>query len=350
MIDLGKNRSVLLSSLNDMSFSLYLHSVSDAMIPELNKESKFFQILCCIYNWIFVLIGSFFRFIAYKYLVRKYKENNFTSINVLILVLIVIQHSNNVMYLITEFLIVINDSSLEHVTGPWFCIASSLLFKFETVYSFIGSFGIALYRVILIKYDHFARYVIETRRLSGIVLFGGIVITLSAVSLLTVTDFPRQFGNKCVKLPNQYWVELMDKYLLSINNNSASEAWKTFRKSTALLCLSACLSEIIMYIIFFHFMYVHDNKENLKKLLGTTVIRKRNSQNAITFFGQFCSFAFEVALSIIYFMSFQQNRLNQIRICLFLKTATFAGMAIIEVLTSNELRSELSNTFKNKKT
>ena len=127
-------------------------------------------------------------------------------------------YSNIVMYLITEFLIVINDSSLEHITGPWFCTASSLLFKFETVYSFIGSLGISLYRVILIKHDDFARYVVGTRRLCCIVLFGGIVVTSSAVSVLTVTDFPKQFGNKCVKVPNQNWVELMDDFLLTINN------------------------------------------------------------------------------------------------------------------------------------
>ena len=83
-------------------------------------------------------------------------------------------------------------------------------------------------------------------------------------------------------------------------------------------------------------MYQHDNDVRLQALLGSKVIRRRNQRNAITFFGQFCSFAFEIGLNMVMISAVEGNASWDV-VILF-KMVAFTSMAIIEDLTNPSLR------------
>ena len=106
------------------------------------------------------------------------------------------------------------------------------------------------------------------------------------------------------------------------------------------IMLFMTISEIIIYIIFFRFIYLHDNTERLRALLEPNVIRKRNKTNAITFFGQFCSFLFEVSIWILFTFAMLVGNVSVVLLAVFsiLRTISFTCMTIIEVMTSNSLR------------
>ena len=107
--------------------------------------------------------------------------------------------------------------------------------------------------------------------------------------------------------------------------------------------LLTTISEIVIYILLFRFMYLHDNTERLRALLEPQVIRKRNKNNAITFFGQFCSFLFEVSVWMIFTFAMLVGKGSVLLLALvsILRTIFFTCMTIVEVMTSSPLRSFL---------
>ena len=128
-----------------------------------------------------------------------------------------------------------------------------------------------------------------------------------------------------------------------LGNNSIYSDWIIPRTFLALLMLSILASTMILYAIFFRFMYKHDNNERLKRLLGPEVIRRRNQQNAVTFFGQFCDFVLQTCVIVAFVvqatMGDSENKLMDV--LLLLRSTVFAIVAATDVFTSNSLRTEL---------
>ena len=117
-----------------------------------------------------------------------------------------------------------------------------------------------------------------------------------------------------------------------------------YRSYCCCFCCNDCVvCTMVIYIIFFRIIYKHDNNENLKRFLEPDVIRGRNQRNGITFFGQFCSFVLQMITVIFYMIqvAFKTSENQLFDIFLMIRTTLFAGMAIIEVLTSKNLRSQL---------
>ena len=86
-------------------------------------------------------------------------------------------------------------------------------------------------------------------------------------------------------------------------------------------------------------MYKHDNNERLARLLKPAAIKKRNRQNAMTFFGQFCAFVFEFIGGILIFMAvYGGYGYGAVHI---LKDASFTAISVVEVLTSSTLRPRI---------
>ena len=83
----------------------------------------------------------------------------------------------------------------------------------------------------------------------------------------------------------------------------------------------------------------HDNNERLRRLLEINVIKRRNRRNAITFFGQFCSFAFEFSFGIAILCAVKGHA-PWIAVFI-LKALSFTSMSIVEVLTSSSLRPRI---------
>ena len=86
-------------------------------------------------------------------------------------------------------------------------------------------------------------------------------------------------------------------------------------------------------------MYRHDNNEGLRRLLGSNIIKLRNRRNAITFFGQFCSFAFEFSIGILIICAVKGDA--PWGVVFVLKVVCFTSMSIVEVVTSTTLRARI---------
>ena len=136
---------------------------------------------------------------------------------------------------------------------------------------------------------------------------------------------------------------MLDEYEEGKNGSSIYEYFIYPRITIGGFLLLMTISELVIYIIIFRFMYLHDNTEMLRTLLEPQVIRKRNKTNAITFFGQFCSFLFELSAWIIFMFAMLVGKESVLLLVLFsiLRTVFFTCMTMIEVMTSSSLRSFL---------
>ena len=331
------------SSHNLQNASFLASKVDNVFRPEILDYSNTYQIICSTYEWSLIVIASYFRYIIYKYWFKQYKKNNLTSIDILMFFWIISRHLNMLVYMISRMCIVFNDTTLVKVTGTWFTTASAILYRFDANYYFVGNFGIALYRIMLIKHDTLVEHRIGSTRLFFIILFGGLLISSCFTVLLHVNDYNHLFIVEGVQAPRRSLLEILDEYEQSRGNNSIYSLYALMRKCVGLLSFFMTVSSIIIYVDFFHFAYKHDNNERLKHLLEPEVIRKRNKQNAITFFGQVCSFIFQMTILISGTLAIQMHTFeNQFtEIFLILRTTVFACSAILEVLISKNLRSLL---------
>ena len=114
--------------------------------------------------------------------------------------------------------------------------------------------------------------------------------------------------------------------------------WKKFRSFLLIVMSSITLSEIAIYISFFHHLYKHDNSPSIRSLLEPKVIKSRNKKNALTFFSQFCTFIFEISfLMLMVFAAFiSHNSKEKFVIAILLKKVSFACIAAVEVCTSRK--------------
>ena len=196
---------------------------------------------------------------------------------------------------------------------------------------------------MLIKHDILVEHRIGRRCLFFIILFGGMVISSCFTILLHVHDYNHLFIVEGVQAPRRSLLKILDEYDQSRGNESIYLLYAMMRECFTLVLFLMAVATIIIYMVFFHFVYKHDNNENLKRLLEPEVIRNRNKQNTIIFLGQVVSFIFQMTTLIIGTMAIQMHTFdNQFtEIFLNLRTTIFACSTILEVLISKALRSEL---------
>ena len=148
---------------NNPDFSIYVLKADLVTVPGRLKQPIVLQWTSVILGWLFTVIGSYFRYILYRYLFKKYKAKEFTPIDLLILVASTIQHVLIVCAVINATLITSIGSSLADIGGPWHCISSRWLFQFGMSYSIIGGLGIAIFRILYIKHDAWVKYTIREK-------------------------------------------------------------------------------------------------------------------------------------------------------------------------------------------
>ena len=266
----------------------------------------------------------------------------FTPINILILVLALIQHVNIVNQIFNRTLIMATGTSLEYF-GTWYCLPVKLVFEFDLCYNCVGSLGIAIFRILYIKHDHWVKETIGENTLLRIILFGGVMLTSLCMFAVHVNDYEQLFNEKCMLVHNRQVLDMLDDYEQSRGNTSIYPPWLYPRQIVTVFMLLTTIAEITIYVIFFHHMYKHDNSKSLRDLMDPAVTKARNRTNAISFFGQFCSFALEFVFGILVIIATSiGTRENGIWIVVMtLKTSGFMFMSIVEVVTSRSLRPRI---------
>ena len=320
--------------------------------PKLLNHSYVLQYSLVGVHWIFLAIGSYFRLILYRYFYGQFKQKSIKTIDRLILVLAILHHLS-IFFGTTEITLkVLNIQWLSESTfGYAACIFKSYFYKIELTYQYIGSLCLACYRFLYIKKGFFVKDVVGEENMANVMLFLGIGISTSMICVPRMFDqgWSHLEWEPCLNMPQTlHALEFLDSYEQSRGLMSPLTNWRRAFGVPLMIDMLATITEMCLYILFFHFMYKNDNNERLARLLEPSVIRQRNKTNAITFFGQFCSFVFEITGEVLFIVAAansapEEDGGNDLFIYAFLcRPATFLAMSIIEVITSNTLRSRMS--------
>ena len=333
------------------------HSIN--IVPVL-KLDKYIQWIILGFCWLFLLIGTYFRSLLYFFLYGSYKAKDNKPIDKLILVVTLIQHFNIILYVIRITLLFSYDAKLHETVGEWYCTITTFIYTFDMHYSYIGSLGLSLFRILYIKCNVWVKYRVGEKKFLYMILFGGLGLAAIFVTVTSIHDYRKIQDENCMAVDRMMILgQFLDEYEQSRGSVTNFSNWITRNRIIFLSLMAMTLVEITLYCVYFHHIYRNDNKASLKILLGSAVIRRRNRKNAITFFGQFCSFVFEFSISlfgIIAFVVLDSNYFDQVtvtspifimRILFFnLKVASFTAISLVEVLTSNNLRSTIKIPFR----
>ena len=166
------------------------------------------------------------------------------------------------------------------------------------------------------------------------------------VLLWSSHDYEQLFRETCMAVPRHQLLQILDDYEQSRGNGSILSYLHNVRIIFGTVMVAMTIAEITIYFVFFYHMYQDDNHGRISRLLEPHSIKLRNKNNAITFFGQFCSFMFELSFGIvIVWISAKQNsyeRTDPLYLLMFvLKTVCFTSMSAVEVLTSSQLRPRI---------
>ena len=322
---------------------IFIYSGTDVISPRILSLQIEFQSLICAMEWLAIAIGCYLKGIMYKGLYEKWKRMESTEIDSLIFANALIQNIGIIVYEVRKTLIIVNGESLEYVTSHLFCSLTFVIMEFEFLYSVIGSLGISLYRIILVKANQWAKNKIGVQVLRNSIFCGGIIITLFLVTLMNIKSADGITGEHCAYFKDTAILEMIDNYKQTLGETTASSTWHFTRTTIGMVLATMTFTEIILYIILFRFIYRHDNAETLKRLLDPTVIQQRNRRNLVSFVGQFCVFITKLALALIFMSAvILGNRQNGIwMISLMIKTISFSVLSLVEVLMSASLRQRL---------
>ena len=349
MLHFIENDTIALSleSTKDANYSkLFIHVIEaeNAIRPFVLWNERNIQWINEGICWLSVAIGSYFRFILYLYLLKRYKAKELTPINRLTMIVVIVQHLENVTSSIASTMIVAAEDSLDHVTlGHFVCQTRIVVFPFEVFYSCIGSLGVSIYRILLIKHNYFLKDIIGEKIMTKLILFGGIILSALFAILLNSHGYTKLRFDTCMIAPKIPIFELLDEYEQSRGSLPIFSGHVNVGTALGIVSIVSIISEISIYVTFFHHIYKHDNNDRLRRLLEPSVIRCRNKRNAITFFGQFCSFVFELTTMIVLIFTYKfGNRTNNLHVfAATIMRVKFAAMSTIEVMTSNELRPSI---------
>ena len=295
--------------------------------------------------WFCVMIVCYFRYILYEYLFKQYKEKELKPIDTLTFLVAFIDQVSTTMLIIYGTIMVITGNQLQNlIGGRWACIAFIYIVTFGKGYSFIGGLMISIYRIILItESGDWLKRRLGLRNIYLIILLVGIALATSSSILESYNDYDHLRRDTCQLMYRIPIMIVLDEYEQSRGNFSIYSFWirEAFAISISRICM--VVLEIMIYAIFFHHMYKHDNNELLRRLLGPNATKKRNRTNAISFFGQFCSFSIELVWIALYIITLPQDNNNGglIVIRFFVRMVSFTCTPIIEVLTSKTLKARM---------
>ena len=307
------------------------------LIPDILTISRELQWYICCFCWFVISVGTYFRHILYKCLVDRYKKKDFKPIDLLTLILTVTHHLSIVCHAILITVMIVKEANAVDIVGQWYCELSRFLALFDMFYSTVGSLGLALYRLIYIRFHQFSMNGGE-KKSCYFILFSGLAVSAIFVVLLEIDDYAKTRDENCILIPKPLFLSILDEYEISRQNSSIYQYWIDIRAFLGFVGVCLNTTELIIYFNVFYILYKHDNNELLRRLLDPSVTTKRNRTNAITFFGQFCSFVVEISVIISVIIS---TKIHAWFMVFALKYAGFAAMSIVEVMTSNALRSRL---------
>ena len=214
-----------------------------------------------------IVIGSYFKGIIYKCLYEKLQRKEFTEVDSLILANCVIQHTGILVYEIRKTIILINRSSLEYILNHQFCSAMYVIMEFEFLYSVVGSLGVSVYRMLLVKSNELIKNKIGVKKLRNIVLFFGLAIASFFVTIINMNNVNEFIGEKCAYVKDKKILKLIDNYQQSIGEDSLFSLWHFSRTITLKILGIMTVIEISIYSFLFHYLYSCNSTKEPNQLI-----------------------------------------------------------------------------------
>ena len=289
-------------------------------------------------------IGSYFKFILYRFIYTNKKDSLHRPINVLTLTSAIIHHVTHISSGTWHALVCLMNTPLGNYVGDDVCWIMMLIGVYGIVYLSVGSFGIAIYRTFYIRHEYLVKYVIGERTLLFIVLFLSIGGSGLICLLYSIEDNPHRTGfNMCTGL-SVTKTELLMRYDTSLGNEKVTTTY--LGKLTTLTCITFQLIEFVLYLWFFYHRYKYDNG-SIAKLMKQEDVQQRNAKNAGTFLGQFYGFIVEYSflVSILSIHIFYADKDYQhIRgLIVMAKFMDFGLLSAIEVYSSPILKAFMNS-------
>ena len=336
----AKNLTIAVSSVSDISKDLLqIVSAYSVMTQDFLTYSNVVQSMLVAFGWINLLLGSSIRFIIYKYIYDQYKMKDLTSINVFTLFLCIVQHFNIIMYEIDVTMMFVHGNNYQQITEKSYCVFRRLMPTFEVFCTTTGGLGIAIYRILLIKKPFFAQETVGLKLLLGIMLTCVISLSTFLTVFLNYIESQQLVNETCMLALKKDTLQILDDFEESSGNPRIYST--SIKLSLCIASLMICIAtvELLIYAIFFHHLYKHDNTPTLRRLIGHGAIDKRNKRNALTFFSQVCSFLFEIGftISLIIFFKFATSGSSISIAVIIIRRLYFTLIGFIQVVTSENL-------------
>ena len=319
---------------------LNLIKSENVVTPHFVSLSKKEQIMLHCFAWINAAVFTYFRLIVIKYLYKQFKMKEVTSVNILTMIIYLFQHLEVFWYITQQVMMLWVGNDYSEIIPPWYCSLNSNILLFMYIYSVLGGLGVATYRIMLIKHQVLVKDIIGRKRLMFIILSFEFFISMCLIGSFHINDtFWDPVQPPCMyRVPGNV-LEFLDTYRQSIGHQSFLSYHNMNRISLLTVNLALTLSEVIIYVIFFHHIYKQDNTETLKKLLGNEVINERNRKNVMSFMSLFFSFLVEsFFLIILYLSSNSETKETLFKYPFFVRNISLTAIAAVEVATSNVLR------------
>ena len=298
-----------------------------------------------------IFVGTYFKCGLYQYMYDAGKELLNQSINLLLLIGALIDHLICILMVANYTVALTWDIVLSDYIGEGGCYVLWYAASFGVAYRVYGSLGIAILRLVYIKLP----YPVSQLKSKRTVFFLVLTTSIVASTLITI-GFGYGTGEISRKQANWNFCtgtserlrEMTENY--SLLNGTISPQAEFIPKMAVWISMTGIILEFACYLIFFHHLFAHDEGMRHKQILPVNVVKKRHRKNAITFFGQFYGFVAESMRTVVLLCTMTADGNTRYRILTLLSVwIEFGILAVVEVMTSQELRTKLPHNryFKN---
>ena len=329
---------IIVSNTSEM-FSIHELNFQQSAIDSLSPVQENIIISALITS---LLVGSYFVTSIYHYMFSNYKDKNFTPIDILILATTITQHLT--CFLVIGLLVVgmSFDITYSEYVGELVCE----LIWYSTIYSgayrTFGSLGIAIFRVLLLKANHWIKKYDQKKVVAAVLICSIAVTTFVTIGFGTGNgpgSRKRVVWNWC-KGKNEELIQVVQNYALirgTISNESEVPA-----KLCLFGTLLGCFAELGCYLIFFGHMYSHDKGLFGRKVLKETEFLRRRQKNCMSFMVQFYGFIVECLILIGMGLGMSQSSNIAARVVVtFGVWMEFGINALVQVMSSQILKEHL---------
>jgi hypothetical protein len=219
---------------------------------------------------------------------------------------------------------------------------------FGGVYRSIGGLGIAIYRVMLIKFNHKFTNKADQKNL--------LVVIIALTFLLSIgMTIGWGMGNGEVSRKQVTWNfctgrsamyrEVIHNYSMIVGSENSESDFAP--KLTVAISIISILIEFGCYLVIFGHLYFHDKYMLKRKILSVDQVQKRNQTNAVTFLGQFYGFVVECVFcfSLLYLVMKEKSNITYRVVIVIYVWVEFGIVSIVEVMSSQNLRKYLPHNW-----